>query len=193
MLWAHLTKDLWALNWNLVKIFVIILKFWSNRATNLLMSKIVVWCDNYCSNWSSMTFSRFGLWAHKLLAEILFFLNLIPVKQNLNAVINCLIFMKAVAHVAKWTFVRGIFIEPCLVIYWLEHVIYWSRVFMHWTVICTQPMVALTHWGWDKMATIFQTTFSNAFSWMKMYEFRLRFHWSLFLRFQLTISQHWFW
>ena len=50
----------------------------------------------------------------------------------------------------------------------------------------------LTHWGRDKMAAIFQTTFSNAFSWMKMYEFRLRFHWSLFLRFQLTISQHWF-
>ena len=23
----------------------------------------------------------------------------------------------------------------------------------------------LTHWGWDKMANIFQTTFSNAFSW----------------------------
>ena len=28
------------------------------------------------------------------------------------------------------------------------------------------------------MAVIFQTTFSNAFSWMKMNEFRLRFHWS---------------
>ena len=27
----------------------------------------------------------------------------------------------------------------------------------------------LTHWGRDKMAAIFQTTFSNAFSWMKMY------------------------
>ena len=32
-------------------------------------------------------------------------------------------------------------------------------------------MMSLTHWGWDKMAAIFQTTFSNAFSWMKMYEF----------------------
>ena len=37
-----------------------------------------------------------------------------------------------------------------------------------------------------------QTMFSNTFSWMKMYEFRLKFHWSLFLRFQLTICQHWF-
>ena len=42
------------------------------------------------------------------------------------------------------------------------------------------------------MAAIFQTTFSNVFSWMKMFEFRLWFHWSLLLRFQLTINQHWF-
>ena len=38
----------------------------------------------------------------------------------------------------------------------------------------------------------FQMTFSNAISWMKIDEFRLRFHWSLFQRFQLTIFQHWF-
>ena len=42
----------------------------------------------------------------------------------------------------------------------------------------------------DNMAAIFQTTFSNGFSWMKMYEFRLKFHWSLFLGVQLTIFQH---
>ena len=50
----------------------------------------------------------------------------------------------------------------------------------------------LTHWGRDKMDSIFQTTFPNAFSSMEMFEFRLKFHWSLFLRVQLTISQHWF-
>ena len=50
----------------------------------------------------------------------------------------------------------------------------------------------LTHWGRDKMDAISQTTFSNAFSWMKMHEFRLRFHWSLFLRLELTIFQLWF-
>ena len=50
----------------------------------------------------------------------------------------------------------------------------------------------LTHWGWDKMAAIFQTTFSNAFSWMNIYQFRLKLHWSLFPRVQLTIFQHWF-
>ena len=50
----------------------------------------------------------------------------------------------------------------------------------------------LTHWGRDNMAVISQTTLSNAFSWMKMLECRLRFHWSLFLRVKLTIIQHWF-
>ena len=50
----------------------------------------------------------------------------------------------------------------------------------------------LTHWGRDEMDAISQTTFSNVFSWMKSFEFRLKFHWSLFLRVQLTIFQHWF-
>ena len=40
--------------------------------------------------------------------------------------------------------------------------------------------ILLTHWSRDKMATIFQTTFSNAFSWMKMMEFRLEFQCNLF-------------
>ena len=44
--------------------------------------------------------------------------------------------------------------------------------------------------GLKKMATIFQTIFSNTFSWMKIYEFWLRFHWSLFVRVQLTTFQH---
>ena len=34
--------------------------------------------------------------------------------------------------------------------------------------------------------------FSNAFCVTKMYEFRSKFHWSLFLRVHLTIFQHWF-
>ena len=55
-----------------------------------------------------------------------------------------------------------------------------------------KPELKLTHWGRDKMAAVSQTTFSYAFSWMKMLEFRFRFHWSLFLRVQLTIFQHWF-
>ena len=42
------------------------------------------------------------------------------------------------------------------------------------------------------MAAIFQTTFSDAFSWMKIHELRLIFHRALFLRDQLTIFQYWF-
>ena len=41
---------------------------------------------------------------------------------------------------------------------------------------------ALTHRGRDKMDAILLTTFSSAFSWMKMFELRLKFLWSLFLR-----------
>ena len=34
----------------------------------------------------------------------------------------------------------------------------------------------ITHWGRDKMATILQTTYSNAFSWMKVVIFWIKFH-----------------
>ena len=43
-----------------------------------------------------------------------------------------------------------------------------------------------THWDRDKIVAILQKTFWNAFSWMKMYEFR----WSSLSRFELTIFQH---
>ena len=46
----------------------------------------------------------------------------------------------------------------------------------------------LTPWGRDKMDAISQTTFSKAFSWMKMFEYRSKLHWGLFLMVQLTIS-----
>ena len=59
------------------------------------------------------------------------------------------------------------------------------------SALCSD-LVMLTHWGRDKMADISHTTLSFAFSWMKMLVFRLNFHWSLFLRVQLPIFQHWF-
>ena len=65
-----------------------------------------------------------------------------------------------------------------------------NTCFMAEALSVREPL--LTHWGQDKMAASFQTTLSNAFSWMKMLEFRLKFHWSLFIRIQLTIFQHWF-
>ena len=57
-----------------------------------------------------------------------------------------------------------------------------DNIYMPWA--CGR---ALTHWGRDEMNNISQTTFSNIFSSMKMFEFRLKFHWSLFPRIQLTI------
>ena len=44
----------------------------------------------------------------------------------------------------------------------------------------------------DKIAAYSQMIFSNAFSWMKSFVCCLIFHWRLFLRVQLTITQHWF-
>ena len=60
------------------------------------------------------------------------------------------------------------------------------------SLVSDRPYWYLTHWGRDKMDAISQTTFSNAFSWMKMCEFWLTFQWSLFLGVQLTIFEHWF-
>ena len=77
--------------------------------------------------------------------------------------------------------------------------IYMFQIYLTWSVDIPLPVshissivYLLTHWGRDKMDAISQTTFSSAFSWMKMHEFRLIFHWSLFPRFELTIFQHWF-
>ena len=47
-----------------------------------------------------------------------------------------------------------------------------------------------TYWGWDKMAAFCQTTFSNAFSWMKVYGLRLRFYWNLFPMVQLRRNKY---
>ena len=41
-----------------------------------------------------------------------------------------------------------------------------------WWGMAVKSISGLTHWGQDKMAAILQTTVSNGFSWMKMYEFR---------------------
>ena len=47
----------------------------------------------------------------------------------------------------------------------------------------------LTHLPLDKMAAFSQTTFSNAFSWMKSFTFWFEFHWNWFLRVQSALVQ----
>ena len=44
----------------------------------------------------------------------------------------------------------------------------------------------------DKMTVISQKIFSDAFLWMQSFVFWLTFLWSLFLKVQLKITQHWF-
>ena len=52
-------------------------------------------------------------------------------------------------------------------------------------------LVKCAHLPWTKWPTFLQTTFWNAFAWMKLKEFQLKFHWNLFPGVQLTISLHW--
>ena len=89
-------------------------------------------------------------------------------------------------------------------VYHIWHLVVWIALEMYCgsiiteqmnlkTVHCSiEPVLRLTHWGRDKIDAIWQTPFLTAFSWMKMFEFRLKFHWSLFPRIQLTLFQHWF-
>ena len=75
---------------------------------------------------------------------------------------------------------------------WCHNALPWWRHIQNNASFRNLELNTLTHWGRDKMDAISQMTRSNAFSWMKMLEFRLKFHWSFFLRVQLTIIQHWF-
>ena len=62
----------------------------------------------------------------------------------------------------------------------------WSIISASHDGVYKQQQITVTHWGREKTAAISQTTFWNAFSWMKMYEFCIRFHWIVFPRIQLT-------
>ena len=97
------------------------------------------------------------------------------------------------------------------VIYWVLHVPYWSLLctfskhyFTFVKAFLIIPLqfhdgfsgviivTPLTHLPWTKWLPFWQTTFWNAFTWMKVIKFRFKFHWNLFPGVQLTINQHWF-
>ena len=63
-----------------------------------------------------------------------------------------------------------------------------SEAFHSRTSIATR----LTPLPLDKMDAISQTISSDAFSWIKSFVFWLKFHWSVYLSVQLTITKHWF-
>ena len=69
----------------------------------------------------------------------------------------------------------------------LDHIMAWCRRrgggfnwttdgLVYWRIYALFGLDELTHWGRNKMDAISQTTSSSAFSWMKMFEFRLKFH-----------------
>ena len=64
--------------------------------------------------------------------------------------------------------------------------------FMLFACHCQWILNGLSHLWMNKVATISQTIFSDALSWMKSFVFRLKVHLNFFLRVQLTITQHWF-
>ena len=67
-----------------------------------------------------------------------------------------------------WTW-RDVFV------FLLHKTIIWVNVGQDvWRHIVLSGDNELTHWGRDKMAAIFRTTFSNGFSWMKMYELQTK-------------------
>ena len=66
------------------------------------------------------------------------------------------------------------------------------RRLFYWRICASLGLNELTYWCRDKMAAISQTIFSKVFSRMKMIEFRLIFHWSLFPIIQLILFRHWF-
>ena len=101
------------------------------------------------------------------------------------------------AHVTSlklmgWKFTRLYLIQKriCVQIKHIEHQAISS--YTHWRLQEFSVIYELTHWGRDKMDAISQTTFSKAFSSMKIYEFRLKLDLSLFLMVRLTIFHHWF-
>ena len=83
----------------------------------------------------------------------------------------------------KWLICLALFAYtrpvPCLRMAWLIV-----------SLVGVAPTV-LTHLGRGKMAVISQPKFSNAFFSLKTFEFRLTFHWNLFVREKLTIFHHW--
>ena len=63
----------------------------------------------------------------------------------------------------------------------------WPRSVVPYSAIRSQWVNTLRP---RQMDAILQKTCSSGFSWMQMFELRLKFHWSLFRRVQLTIIQH---
>ena len=110
-----------------------------------------------------------------LINENVFEIHLSKIKENF--IKTCLIFVFSAVHIDVTT--------------------QFSTLTSAGTVITNSAPVCVwdghrTPLSLDNIAAIPLTTFSKAFSWMKSFVFRFRFQWSLFLRDQSAIAQHWF-
>ena len=109
------------------------------------------------------------------------------VVSGMGTWLSCRLVMGSWMHsYGIWARIRTLLIAFCL-----------CGEFSSWVTAMIQSILwrtiwTLTHLPLNKMATISQMIFSDAFWWMKNFVFWLKFHWSLFLRVQLTINQHWF-
>ena len=81
--------------------------------------------------------------------------------------------------------------------YFTEDLSLYGRSMLCWSnfgylVISSVEAISLFHLPLDQMVAILQTIISDEFSWMTFFVLRIKFNWSLFLRVQLTMTQHWF-
>ena len=100
--------------------------------------------------------------------------------------IYCMLPMADPKRIAIVSYYMG---KIMLCVLWCPHDIMYLHCLQHMII---NSYCISTHWGWDEMVAISQTAFSNAFCWMKMYEFHLRFCWNLFRRSELTMFPHCF-
>ena len=73
-----------------------------------------------------------------------------------------------------------------------ESAIWWVWIRLSFSLISKESCHQLAHLSLEKMGAISQTIFSGAFSWVRDVVFSLKFHCCLFIRVQLTITQHLF-
>ena len=120
-------------------------------------------------------------------------LGLLPWDQYIYVIINNQTMIPAYLHNWNHLHFRVISTEFCSAASCYDDKLALISLMARYQILVdAQAGYSLTLGGWDKMAAIFQATFSNVFSWMKMLEFRLKFHWSLFASVQLTIFRNWF-
>ena len=144
------------------KICVLLFLYFCSYITYIYMTKI---CETKCNTFTFITFKTF-----LYVSVYLFLIHFVYFHVWCWQVLITITFCHKYFEDAKNSF--SFPVQDLVLIFFVP-------------LICGPTYKCLTHWGWDKMPAISQETLSNAFSWMKLIEFRLKFYW-------ITISQHWF-